>query len=562
MTIVVLGVLLGLQLAGAQSNRQRVIPIDDDAYTYLDLVFLESGLARPSAFRPYSAAEFDEYIALVPADRLSPYGRELLALLEERLVTKQMVNNESGLGFSAGVTSSIEYYNKTDDASDYIFSRGDRLPMLSVPVEFWFFDSVYATSELTLKEDYRLSGGRWEPITYTRQETDPPPVQSNSWNWFSTDVNVLELDWYFPTRALLSTGGEHWRLTYGRDSMEMGTGETGTLLLSDFPDYYDAISLSTNWRGWKGTASYIYLEPWLTASDLSRIASGEYFMRIRDYGDPYKALFVHHLEFRPLVNLPRLPQFMFFLSEALLFGSQYPQIRDFNPFMVFHNWFEYERSNDTLYAGFSLVPIPRVELYGEYFLNEFDTEYEGGNNFPGAAGWLGGLRGMLATPIGVFTGYAEYVHTDPLLYNRYHPLLKFVSRRRIWSYIEPDQMIYVDKPTGYFTGPDANLASIGLGYMLAPQVEAQLKYSYIAKGEKDTESAYVEVPGETTPTGIPWLTHVIELSANYTPRPFAEVGGSVFFVFDTNAEHQSGVSRSDVQVALHVTLSADPQSLD
>jgi hypothetical protein len=555
-TAIVLGVGLALAASGQEANRQEVIPVDDPAYRYLDLLLLETGLPQPSSFRPYTAEEFNEYIDLIPLDRLSGPGRELLELLIDRLHPRMLVNSAGGLGFSSSLQTSLEYYTKADAESDYIFSRGDRLPMLSFPLELWFFDSVYANATFTLAEDYRLTSGRWEPITYTAGETSPAPAQANHWNWFSPETNLLELDWYFPFRALISVGGPHWHLTYGRDSMDVGNGSTGNLLLSDFPDSYDSIILSTNWRFFKGTTAYVYFEPWLTPSDQARLASGEYFMRLRDYGLPYKALMLHQLEIRPLVNYPRLPQVGFFASEAIMFGSQYPQIRDFNPFMIFHNWFEYERSNDSFLVGFNLVPIPGVELYGEYFLNEFDTSYEGGGNFPGAAGWLGGVRGMYAAPFGVFSGYAEYVLTDPLLYNRYHPLLKFVSRRRIWSYIEPDQMIYVDKPIGYYTGPDTQLVSVGVSYELPPRVEAHVAYSYINKGEKGTESPYAETPGEETPTGTPWRTHVLDLSADYTPLPMVTVGGSVYLVFDSNLEHQPGLSRSDIQAAVHVTLRA------
>ncbi len=553
-TALVLGLVLGFSVFAGDGNRQTVIPVDDPAYTYLDLLLLEAGLPQPSSFRPYTAQEFDEYINLLPLERLSGRGEELLELLTDRIEPSVIEDRTGQLGFSTGLETSLEYYNKTDAESTYIFSRNDRLPILSLPLELWFFDSVYANTTFVLKEDYRLSAGRWEPITYTRGEISPAPAQGNHLNWFSAETNILELDGYFPFRALISVGGPHWHLTYGRDTMNVGNGVTGNLLLSDFPDYYDSIILSTHWPGFKGTAAYVYLEPWLTPTDRARLASGEYFMRLRDYGLPYKALMLHHLEFRPLANYPRLPQFSVFVSEAIVYGSQYPQIRDFNPFMIFHNWFEYERSNDSFYAGFNLTPIPRIELYGQYFLNEFDTAYEGGNNYPGAAGWLGGLRGSYLASIGVFTGYAEYVLTDPLLYNRYHPLLKFVSRRRIWSYMEPDQLIYVDKPIGYFAGPDTQLVSAGVSYLLPPQVEANAVYTFINKGENGTETTYEETPGETTPTGTPWRTHVVELSAEYTPLPVVSAGGSLFLVFDTNVGHQPGASRFDLQGTVHVTL--------
>lgn len=551
----ILATVVGLAAGWAQArNRQEVIPIHDPAYTYLDILYLEAGLPQASTFRPFTAQEFHEYVARIPRRRLSVSGRRLINLLAQRITPDILVNERGRVGFSTELDLTLEYYTKLNADSEYFFSYGDRLPMLSFPLELWFFNSVYANATFTMKEGYRLSSGRWDSITYTKQETDPAPVSGNHFNIFSAENGIMELDWYFPFRGLISVGGPHWHFTYGRDAVSVGNGRSGNLLLSDFPDYYDSAVLSTHWDFFKYTAGYVYLEPWLTPSDEQKLESGEYFMRIKDYELPYKALMLHHLELRPFVSMPRFPQLNLFLAEAIMFGSQYPQLRDFNPFMIFHNWFEYERTNDSFLVGFNFSPFPHLELYGQYFMNEFDTAYEGGNNFPGAYGWLGGAAAAFSTPVGVFSLNGEFVLTDPLLYNRYHPLLAFVSRRRIWSYIEPDQMIYVDKPIGYFTGPDTMLVATSVAYRLPPVLDAELVYFYIEKGEKTTLSDYEETPGETTPTGTPHVSHVLALHLSFAPLPVFSIGGSCYYVADTNVDHQAGTSRRDVQASVHATV--------
>lgn len=542
-------------------NLQEVIPVGDPIYDYLDLVMLEAGLPQASSFRPYTAQEFSEYLELLDLAELSPRARSLAGLIGERLQPAILTDQHGQFGFAGSGRVSAELYAKGSDDADYIFARTDRLPMLTLPIEMWFFESVYATTQVTLREDPRLSAGRWETITYRNGEGDQDPLDGNHFNWFSLDENLLQLDWYFPDRALISIGGPHWHLTYGRDDINVGNGSTGNLVLSDVPDYYDSLLLSTHWRFAKISAGYIYLEPWLTELDQERLDSDEYFMRVRDYGLPHKGLVFHQLELRPLVNFPHLPQLLIFAGEMNVFGSQYPQIRDFNPLMIFHNWFAYERQNDSFLLGVNFVPLPHLELYGQYFLMEFDTPYEDGGNYPGAAGWMGGVRASHASEAGVFSGFAEYVLTDPLLYNRYHPLLTFVSRRRIWSYIEPDQFIYYDKTVGYRTGPDTAAFAGGIEYRLPPQLAAELTYSYIAKGEKNTLSSYQETPGESTPTGVPELTHVGELSVEYAPIPLLSVGGSVYLVHDRNVGHITDETRTDFQTKLNVTVQLSGASM-
>jgi hypothetical protein len=555
---------------GAQ-NAQKVVPIESAAYTYLDSIYRESGLSLPSSFKPYTVTEFREYVRLVHRNRLSREGRRVLELLEKMLepdvlITENGWNDKQAnvdstkiAAFSTGARVAVEYYWKDEATGGYFFNRDDRAPMLEFPLELFLFDAFYGNATFTLQEDFRLSAGRWESITYAKDTTENLSYE-NHWNIFSLEANVLELDWTFPFRGLMSIGGPHWHLTYGRDSIDLGNGKSGNLLLSSFPGYYDTLILSTHWKLFKYTASYTYLEPWLTSEDKTDIESGEYFMRLHDYGLPYKALMLHHLELRPLINFDRLPQFTLFLSEAIMFGSQYPQLRDFNPFMIFHNWFEYERTNDSFLLGINVSPFPFLEAYYQFFLNEFDTEYEDGGNYPGAQGWMAGLIGTIPLTKGILTGYAEVAHTDPLLYNRYHPLIAFSSRKRIWSYIEPDQMMYINKPIGYFTGPDTLLITGSLSYWLPPVVEAELEYFYIEKGEKDLDSEYAETPGETTPTGIAEISHVIALHLEYSPLPVVSIGGSVYYVYDTNVDHAAGVIRDDLQFTMNVTLTLEKQA--
>jgi hypothetical protein len=550
----ILASLLSLFVAAGAwgQNRQEIIPVDDDAYVYLDLILLESGFPQISTFRPFTAQEFDEYLALVPPGRLSAEGSRMLELIEERLDRRPLLEESGLLGFSSELEVNAEYYAKRNADADYVSGYGDRLPMVSIPLDLWFFDSVYANSTLSVREDYRLSAGRWDSIAYS-EESGGDFVHDNHWNFIS---DVLEVDFYFPFRALLSVGGPHWHFTYGRDSLSVGNGRRGNLLLSDFVDYYDTAILTTHWNIMKYTANYTYFEPWLTPLDQERLSSGEYFMRIKDYELPYKALMMHHLELRPFISFPRLPQVNLFIAEAIMFGSQYPQLRDFNPFMIFHNWFEYERSNDSFLLGISIAPVRFVELYGQYFLNEFDTEYEGGNNFPGADGILGGVSAALPLPVGYASGWVEGARTDPLLYNRYHPLVNFVSRRRIWSYIEPDQMIWVDKPIGYFAGPDALTLSAGLEYRIGGLLTAEAGFMRVEKGEKETGSPYKETPGETTPTGIPEISTIITFAFEVTPLPVVSIGASIASVYDRNADHIEGAERRDLQFSAHLSIHA------
>lgn len=507
-------------------NKQQVFPLSWNKYEALDMLLLESGLTISSTLKPFSADEVEHYLKKIDPSRLSEAGRETYNKIKDELKPRPLYREGSSFAVDASLNINIESYRHTNNDVKWQYGYEKRLPMVEAPLDFWLFNDLYADVTLTMKEDHRL--------------TDE--VKDNYWNIISKENNFKELDVGIPCRAFLSIGNSNWRATYGRDRITMGNGTTGNMMLSDYSDFYDFLFVTTYWNYFKFSAGYIYLEPWLNPSEK---ALEPFPNRIKYYGERYKAFLFHRLEMRfwEKVN--------FSIAEGLVMGGMYPQIRDFNFLALFHSWYEYERSNGALEADLEITPYRWINIHGQFFLNEYQTKYEANtNSYPTALGYLGGVNGYYPVKTGYIKAGFEWAKTDPLLYNRYNPFLKFTTRRRIWSYYPPDGFEYIDKPLGYYLGPDSINYTINAGYTILDLFNIEFEYQNIEKGEMTINSPYLmsnDAKGLKTPSGIVETTNILHLHLDGTLLNSFKIGTDLYYLFIDNFNHIDGGKSQDWQ---------------
>ncbi len=518
-------------------NLQKVFPLNWEGYRDLKILYLESGLSIPSTMKPFSADEVKKALDKIDFARLSLAGKLLYKKILNDIKVKPLYTEEhSAFALDIGVNANLESYLHSNENVPWQYGYEERLPIFSIPFDFWLFNNFYANLTLDMKEEHRLV----EEIT------------DNHWNLFSMEHKFKEMDMDIPFRAFSSVGGKHWRATYGRDKMEMGNGITGNLFLSDNPDFFDFLFVNTYWRYFKFSAGYIYLEPWLTPEER---AKEPFPNRVKYYGDRYKALMFHRFEFRfwERVNLS--------IMESILFGGMYPQLRDFNYLALFHSWEEYERTNGSLEVDLEINPYRYVNLYGQFYLMEYQTEYEENtNSYPTALGYLAGIEGFYPLFLGYLNIGTEWVRTDPLLYNRYNPFLKYIARRRIWSYYPPDGFNFVDKPLGYYLGPDVVTYSVYVGYSISDFFEVKFDYQRINKGEMTIDSPYLmsnEAKDLSTPTGVVEYYDIFHVALKANLLWGFSVGTNLYYIDIDNFNHTEGNRATDWQWVVSVSYSVN-----
>lgn len=536
-------------------NGQTIIPTGDPFYAHLRSLYLQQGLSPPSSSTPYSVDEALRSLSRIRPELLSEAAREVFERLYEGLEARVLYHEDGMLAFNAGLEVNVEAYLNTNGeqvSPDAWAERSDaynlwehgyeqRLPFLTIPLEAWIGGGFYATAELTARNERRAFIPRTED-----QKLNPTNIP----------VDLRGLDLYLPFRTFLSLGGPHWNVQFGRDRISWGYGSSGNMAISDIADFHDFLRFTTYWSVFKFTAAYIVAEPWLTPAESTRWKDEERAGWYANRNEEYKAFYGHRLEARffDRVNLS--------LTELIVFGNKYPELlKDLNPIMVFHNWYYEERANDSMGLEIEINPWKMLTLYGQYYMDDFQTAYEleeGSGGRPGAAGYIAGVHGVFPLWRGYLNGVGEWALTDPWLYNRWHPLTKFTHRRRLWSYLPPDGYYYVDKPLGYRYGPDAIVWYASVGYDAPGLFGVSVDYTDLHKGEMTTETPYEvspEASQRTTPTGVVERKQVLHVEG--AARLYGDVwaGGHIYWSRRTNAGHEAGRSSEDVELAVFLKAS-------
>ena len=538
--------LLILSFPAYSQNYQRIIPLDSDIYTIIDNIYLEQGLSRPSTTRPWSEDELIHNLDRIAESELSKAGRKGLEIIRKTLHKE---DNSKKISFHASADINIEGYlkytfseTKTDDI-DYEWMHGyeERLPLINIPLEVELGNYFYSDLELIFKDEPNVLDEYENKIT-------------------NIIINPMHINLQMPFRTFVAGGNKNWNIQLGRDKLSWGNGTTGNMMLADRSEYYDFIKASTWWNRFKFTTVYASLEPWLTEEETA--AYGDYVETkegINFENELYKAFFGHRLEFflSRKLNIA--------ISESVIFGRKYPDLQDFNPVMIFHNWYIEEQANSLATAEINYAPVKNLILYGQLAVDQFQTSSEkasssSANEMPNAYGLLAGIKGGKAVTDGFLTGNFEWAYTNPWLYTGTHPLLSYTSRWRVISNIDGDSgyKLY-DYPLGYYTGPDSQLFYLKIKYTVPDYYSASLETTYLQKGENTIYTEYGsgdDPTSLTTPSGsnpihsiINKINGEIKLSSTFT------AGTSFYWGWIYNADHIKGASRQSLEWVPYLKLS-------
>jgi hypothetical protein len=524
--------ILAAASADAQNDR-RVIGLDSPVYRMMDSLYLEQSFAPPSQARPWTEAEARNALSRLDAEKLSPAGLAAAKAIEAILSPKLAVDDE-GFAFGSAPRITVEAYGRANLEKDaasteeaYIWNHGyeKRAPFISIPMECLFGESTYIFTDLAFKEERAAVDSAWR-----LDGTFAPGVLDNHWNVLFDDSNP-RLDLYFPFRAFLSFGGPAWNVEFGRDKLSWGNGTTGNLMLSDWSDFYDFLSLSLYSKYFKMTSVYAQMDAMLP--DGSPLIA--------------QAFLGHRLEFR------LYERFLISINESVALGGYaYGEpVRDFNFMMVFHNWMIPERSNSLMTLELQANPWRYVTVYGQFAMDEFATKYEEdrtGGGGPPIFGYLAGAKGSYPLGPGYLSAVMEWVQTSPWLYNRASPPY-YENVRRYWS-LGTDSFQYVTKAIGYRYGPDSIVLYGEARYDIPAGASYSLDARYLIQGERNLGTAWDPVPGELAPTGIPQRSFILHGGAEYPIFPWLKATADAYLAFIRNRDHIEGAYRDDFEAAI------------
>lgn len=525
--IYLLLILLSTGIIFSQNN-QTIIQIDSEIYRALKTLYLELGLSIPSTSLPYSLDEINWILKRLDYNLLSDNGKNLYDYLSGKLKNHPLYENKNRISFDAGFEANLETYIHTNKHyTNWQYGYEERLPVVYCDLELWLFNSTYAFMDSGLQKDMFVA--EFEKDNYTNLLFD----------FTQTDLHV-------PQRGFFSFGSENWNLQIGREQVSFGNGVTGNLLLSDYPDFYDSLRLTTYWKTFKFTAFYNTQPLWQPSGDYEQgypISSGSQSGR-------FKFFAAHRYEWR-IFNRINIS-----FTEACLFTPKNFELKFLNPFLVFHNFFMDEYSNPIMSFEIEANPFKYINLYGQICFDQITSRFElenysGAALSPNAWAYLLGLEGIVPVGPGYLESGYEWIYTDPWMYLQDWPKTLSVSRRILTNYLRA--RIIVDKPVGFWGGPDSIYHSVSAGYRVYDKFYISSELTFLIQGENSilTEfpsSMSLEDAHKTTPSGSnPQKTGVIGLHGELYLLRFLTFSTDLYFVKVWNYEHQDGAEETDIQ---------------
>jgi hypothetical protein len=438
-------------------------------------------------------------------------------------------------------------------------------PAASLALAYAFNPHVFAYMRASLKRDLRAwhedpLGGNW-PISTNEIELNEP----------SLGYLVADASW---GRAIL-----------GRFPLHMGPSPEFSLLVGGQKPAHDALLLSLKAPAVRYHFAFAGLNTWLQGTPTGDTSSFDYPVgseawrqrhyaqgdgenaHLRVYDARAKSLNVHRLEAvfgsaraggagtgesphseKPLQTNPVHPHpwgLTIAISEMQIIGGKVPDLRDVQPFAVWHNDFKYGYTNNLVHLDFRLdYRLPSrgsgpgaqggatdagashtFALFGELALDDLPYAPKEGEEQKAITGWLLGLEHAARWGAGrnAWMHRLHVVKTDPRLYHFAQPYNTYFARQILNTNVQPasdpnfiDRLV-IDYPVGYLRGGDAydfwyrgtlHLApgSGPLAWLpwLRRGASITLKLAYLQHGEitEATLPQDIDVQAET-PSGTP-----------------------------------------------------------
>ena len=513
---------------------------DDPLFVQARRLALAAGSAPPSLTSPITYSELSLVLDMIDVEALSDELLEVYRDLRQRIAAEPGPEPTGSIKIEATAEA---YLHTSDDPGAWRYWYPDRRAFLSIPIRAWPIPGLHIAFDLDWRKNYPFFPGT------ALVTVDPDPVSN-------LPLKVLDTDVQFPFQALVSLGGDRWSVQFGRSLVSLGSGVSGSLLLSDHVEYHDFLMASVFGRAFTYRALYLDLEAWRTAST-----------PVDD-----RMFFAHRIEMRPF------PWLSLVANDAFIYAERPIELRYFNPLMLMHNWFVPRFGNSLFSFEMALRPFGGLEMYAHLAIEQLQSAVERERGYadgePEAMGYLAGLE--YTRPLtfggraaGWLTIGTEWVYLDPWMYLGRTDLNTFSYRRRVQAehVIPAGAKVLVEKSLGYPTGPDYYEVLLHGRLDLDPRYSVAVEARYAAKGENDIgrplEVTDPEDALRRTPSGdSPELILHARIAADVLVGQFAigsvplEVrAGAIFDALRVlNRGYEEGATLRDLQLSPYLSI--------
>lgn len=460
-----------------ESFTQKIYSVDSKVYKNIARLYVLEGRALANSTGPWSNAELVHMFRTLKGDYenkgIQSLYEETKIMLKEnprkKIEDDFFVNYRFKLMPEFYIQSNPENFN-TADYWDYDYLK--RKDIFVASEEIFISDYFYEITDVGLGYATREN----DPVLYGKY------FQSNIPVILGTGTGMEQMSLNFPNRVFFACGGKNWTVTCGRDSYRWGSGETGNLLLGGNFKYDNAARFTVFSDKVKFTSAMMFYPH---ASEVEKASTDQNSTSMNGFN----VLFTHRYDVRFLND-----KMSFSLSEALMYQTQSGtmDLRIYNPFSVYHNYYTRGNTNSLLGLDLDWTVIPGLNFYTQYVLDEASAfgEPEGKNGEPWRVskyGYLGGAKYVLPLEDSVLKFSLEGVYTDPCLYLRekYNSEtgqfgVSFYGNYR--EFVNDKGIQFLRECTGYRYGGDAMVLDFKTEYQKFSLFNLKAELFYMAHG--------------------------------------------------------------------------------
>ncbi len=413
-------------LFAVSANSQEYYPVSSSVWQTVNGLCHVAGVAGPSSYGPVTADQL--LVALSRAEKVLGSDNAVLKEVKERLTSDEYIYTDKFGSINLSGYISPEVYFQTSkpfgengeekpeydlDGDWFIKSSREVTPPIAVTLENSIHDILYSRFVLAVEQalDY-------ENISY----------EKSYWNkYFHTQLMESTIFRNFPKDAGISIGAKGLNLIVGRSRVSLGEGYTGNTAIGDNYDYQEFLK-----SGFYTEHTSVFLT--LTTFDSSHnnpYVANEKGEKVElEPCEILSSRFTGYRELRHAVNYELTPTNNFKISlgfVCLLDTNCAFDIRYLNPFMIFHDYFNYHEetileANNMITADFSWAIAKKWNLYGQLTMDQYQMkgEAEGYMGFgytePNAFGGLVNLSYSDIIDDGLLSLYIESVYNMPGMY--------------------------------------------------------------------------------------------------------------------------------------------------
>lgn len=540
-----------------EKNKQKIWSVNDEVYKDLCTLYVRQGHSLPSSSGPWSTDELEKMLNKIcpapnnpqnqqnsenpqnPQEELDEISQKLYEKIAQTLSKNTRFSTKDGLFFDFNGIFNPEFYLHTNPQnfnkeSDWNYDYERRREVLAAENELYISNAIYSY----LKFGLTYGSNVFEQYNYDADDKLYAPIFSTNIPYLSgNDFSCLSLN--FPQRAFLSTGGNHWSLSFGRDVIRWGSGETGNLFLGGNSLFDTNIRFSVYYNSFK----YAFITNFYPHNSI--VEQESLGQNANQTGTRF--FMAHRVEFRFFADKMTLS-----LAEGLMYQNKsgFADLTIFNPQTLWHNLYMRGNANSIMSVDFDYTIIKNLSFYSQVLVDEF--AFLGEPTSSSESGWrpskIGGLLGVkYFAPVkrGILKLSAEGVYADPYLYLRekYNSSsgtfgVSFYNDFR--DFASGQELYYVRNCLGYKYGGDCITADLKALYDSLENWQSQIEFFYMAHGiiYQDLETDWIygkqtfapstkDITSSSGTTGYVEHSFLMSLSASYDFFDWLKVYGGI-----------------------------------